>query len=160
MHKLSQTWSTQMLQCLDAKDELHVHTGILCPGPLGLVQVCGENDHQDEVLWLKRGQEHSRAMQSKSKAIQRVKRCQEMSRAKPSVPSVLRSLQLSCIAMHCYASLPRLFRIAAVLLMRRISDSTFSSASSSTKSVLESQHRVKKKGKDWIQSSSQRSSAF
>ena len=94
-----------MLQCLDAKDELHVHTGILCPGPLGLVQVCGENDHQDEVLWLKRGQEHSRAMQSKSKAIQRVKRCQEMSRAKPSVPSVLRSLQLSCIAMHCYALL-------------------------------------------------------
>jgi hypothetical protein len=103
---------------------------------------------------------YAKQKQSKSKAIQRVKRCQEMSRAKPSVPSVLRSLQLSCIAMHCYASLPRLFRIAAVLLMRRISDSTFSSASSSTKSVLESQHRVKKKGKDWIQSSSQRSSAF
>ena len=156
-----------MLQCLDAKDELHVHTGILCPGPLGLVQVCGENDHQDEVLWLKRGQEHSRAMQSKSKAKAKqykgsrdVKRCQELSlRSLPSF-GPFNCLALLCIAMHCYASLPRLFRIAAVLLMRRISDSTFSSASSSTKSVLESQHRVKKKGKDWIQSSSQRSSAF
>ena len=73
---------------------------------LGLVQVCGENDHQDEVLGLKQG---SRAIQSKSKAKAKQKQSntkgQEMSRAKPSVPSVLRSLQLSCIAMLCYALL-------------------------------------------------------
>ena len=35
-----------MLQCLDAKDELHIHTGILCPGACA----GGENHHQDEAL--------------------------------------------------------------------------------------------------------------